>query len=402
MKIILILIAIVFSITTFSQSHRWRGTNQDGRYPDTNLLDIWPEEGLPLKATYSGMGEGYGSPSIREDGIFIAGMHDSIGHVYKFSHEGGMLWKTEYGEDFTYKYRGSRGTPTLEENRLYYSGAEGDAICLNTETGKKIWHVNIFKKYGGSLMKWGYTESPLLYKNMVILTPGGPDVSMVALDKMTGEAIWEMELEGGFNVYCTPQLIEHNNETMAMVNLSNYLLIFDPENGAIKYKHDITHRRNNHTMEPMYIEGKVLHTAGYGIGSTFYQINEKTKGMDTIWYSADFDCKMSGMMRIDDLIYGTADRKKTWNAINWKTGEIAFSTRDIKPGSMIMADGKFYIFTDTGEIVLAKPNPLGFEVISSFNSPAAPAKMSFSHPVIYNGDLFVRYDDNLWRYSLKK
>ncbi|MGQ8337891.1 outer membrane protein assembly factor BamB family protein [Sunxiuqinia sp. A32] len=401
MKTLFFLLLIFLTQLVSAQSSRWRGTNQDGRYPDTDLMEKWPEGGLSIKTTYTGIGEGYGSPSITEDGIFVGGMHDSTGYVHHFSHDGKLIWKTSYGNEFTFRFPGSRATPTIEQNRLYYSGGEGDAICLDTKTGNIIWHINLFKKYDGDLIKWGYTESPLVYKNLVIYTPGGPDVSMVALDKMNGSVVWEMSMEGGFNAYCSPQLIKHNNQTLAMVNLSNYLVIFDPANGSIKYKHDITNSRNNHSMEPIYIDGKILYSAGYGYGTTLYELNDHA-GMDTIFHNSEFDCKMSGMMRIGDLIYGTADNKKHWAALNWKTGEVVFTSRELKPGSFIMADDKFYIFTEMGEIALAKPNGDGFEVLSKFECPAYPAKYAFAHPVIYQGDLFIRFNDSIWRYKIKE
>ena len=84
-----------------------------------------------------------------------------------------MVWQTRYGKDFTFRFPGSRGTPTLDSGKLYYSGAFGDAVCLDMKTGETIWHVNIFDKYDGEPIKWGYTESPLVYNDMVILQPGG-------------------------------------------------------------------------------------------------------------------------------------------------------------------------------------------------------------------------------------
>ena len=401
MKLSLLLCTILIGTGIFAQSQKWRGENQDGRYPDKNLLDKWPDEGLKPVCTYEGMGEGYGSPSITKEGLFIAGMHDSIGYVYRFAHDGSLIWKTQYGLDFTYKYRGSRGTPTIDGDRVYYAGTYGDMVCLDVKDGNVKWQLNIFEKYNGQAIKWGYTESPLVYKDLVIVTPGGPDVSIVALNKLNGSVVWEMPLEGGFNTYCSPQLIKHNGKTIAMVNLSTYLTIFNPENGEVIYKHDISNKRNNFSMEPMYIDGKIFHTAGYGIGSTLYSINESTARLDTLYYTPEFDCKMSGLMKVGDLIYGTSDKKKQWTAIKWETGEIVYSSRDIQPGSLIMADGKFYIYSETGELALAKPTDKGFDIISRFSTTPEPVKLAFAHPVIYDGHIYVRFNDVVRKYNIK-
>ncbi|MCW0482898.1 PQQ-binding-like beta-propeller repeat protein [Gaoshiqia sediminis] len=386
----------------WAQAHKWHGTNQDARYPDVNLQDNWPTSGLEIKQSYTGIGEGYGSPSVSEEGLFIAGMHDSTGYIYHFTHEGELVWKTSYGRDFTFRFPGSRGTPTLNEGNLYYSGAHGDAVCLDMKTGKKIWHVNIFEKYSGELIKWGYTESPLVYRDLVILQPGGPKVSLCALSKHDGSVVWETALEGNANAYCSPKLIEHNGDTLVMVNLDFNLVIFDPNTGNVRIKHPLTEKRGNHSNEPFYKEGQIFYSSGYGEGSVMFQINDEKQRLDTLWQNTNFDSKLSGIQVVDELIYGTADQKKHWAAVRWDTGEEVFTTREIKPGSFVMADGKFFIFTEDAKVVLAKPTSTGFDIISRFQSPAHPAVHAYAHPVIWQGDLFVRFNDHIWRYRISK
>lgn len=385
-----------------AQAHKWHGTHQDARYPDSNLLDDWPENGLTMVQTYSGIGEGYGSPSISEEGLFIAGMHDSTGYIYHFKHDGELVWKTAYGQDFTFRFPGSRGTPTLNDGNLYYSGAHGDAVCLDMKTGKTIWQVNIFEKYNGELIKWGYTESPLVYRDLVILQPGGPEVSLCALNKHDGSVVWETALDGNANAYCSPKLIEHNGDTLVMVNLDFNLVIFDPNTGNVRMKHPLTEKRGNHSNEPVYKEGQIFYSSGYGEGSVMFQINDEKKRLDTLWQNTNFDSKLSGIQVVDGLIYGTSDQKKHWAAIRWDSGEEVFTTREIKPGSFVMADGKFFIFTEDAEVALAKPTSSGFDIVSRFQSPAHPAVHAYAHPVIWKGDLFVRFNDHIWRYRIAK
>ncbi|WP_159517224.1 outer membrane protein assembly factor BamB family protein [Sunxiuqinia indica] len=402
MKRSLLALLIALPSLLFGQAQRWHGPNFDARYPDKNLMDSWPNDSLPIKQTYTGIGEGYGSPSITEEGIFVAGMLDSTGYIYYFKHDGEMAWKTKYGQDFTFKFPGSRGTPTLVDGKLYYSGAYGDAVCIDMKSGDKIWHVNIFEKYGGDLIKWGYTESPLVYKNLVILQPGGSETSLCALNKEDGSVVWETAIDGNTNAYCSSRLIEHNGDTLAMVNLNFNLIIFDPETGEIKIKHPLTEKRGNHANEPVYKDRQIFYSSGYGEGSVMFEINDEKQQLDTLWQNVDFDSKMSGIQVVDGLIYGTADRKKHWAVVDWETGEEVFTTREIKPGSLIMADSKFYIFTENAEVGLAKPKADGLDIISRFQTPAYPAVHGYAHPVIYKGDLFIRFNNDIWRYTIAK
>ncbi|HKJ43236.1 MAG TPA: PQQ-binding-like beta-propeller repeat protein [Sunxiuqinia sp.] len=400
MKHHLLVLLLAFPTLIWGQAQKWHGTHQNARYPDTNLMNSWPDEGLPIQATYTGIGAGYGSPSICDDGIYVAGMQDSTGYLYHFKHNGDMAWKTKYGQEFTYRFPGSRGTPTLENGRLYYSGSYGDAICLDMKTGKKIWHVNIFKKFGGELVKWGYTESPLIYRDLVILQPGGINASLCALNKYDGSVVWTTPVDGNCNAYCTPKLFNYKGDTLCMVCMSNNFVIFDPSTGKTKIRHELTNSHHNHANEPIYMDGQIFYSSGYGEGSVMFKINNEESRLDTLWQNLNFDSKLSGIQVVNGLIYGTADNKKHWATLHWIDGQQIFTTRKIKPGSFVMADGKFYIFTENGQIALARPTDEGLDIISRFNSPAYPAVYAFAHPVIYKGDIFIRFNNDIWRYKI--
>jgi outer membrane protein assembly factor BamB len=208
------LIVSCFLTGLHAQPFQFRGADRDGIYPDTGLLDLWPEGGPELIHTYTDLGDGYSAPAITEAGIFIAGMFDSTGIIKHLNREQGLIWSYSYGKEFTFKYTGARGTPTVEGNRLYYSGTFGDAFCLNALDGSVHWKLNIFDTFGGPHIKWGYCESPLIYEDLVILTPGGPSHNVVALDKYSGELRWSASLDSATNAYNSPFLIRLNKRIM--------------------------------------------------------------------------------------------------------------------------------------------------------------------------------------------
>jgi len=396
------LIPALFLTSAQAQAFQFRGVNRDGLYPDTALLDNWPEEGPELLHTYTGLGDGYSAPSITEDGIFIAGMYDSTGIIKHFDPQHRLVWAYEYGKEYTFKYTGARGTPTIEGDRLYYSGTFGDAFCLNIKDGSRIWGLNIFETFGGKAIKWGYTESPLIYQNLLILTPGGPSHNVVALDKYTGELKWSVDLDSAKNAYNSPYLIRHQGSEYLVLNTTEYLLLMQPATGEVAYKHRISHSRNMHAISPLYKDGKLFTTIGYGQGAVLYKINEAEKRMDTLYFNRDLDCRLSGLIRVGGLVYGTSDRKKQWVAVDFETGQTIFQSRELKPGSFILADHKFFLFTETGEVALAKPGQEGFSVESKIKIPVETVQYAFTHPVMYKGILHIRYRDQLWLYDVKK
>src|SRR5204862_3675808 len=89
-------------------------------------------------------------------------------------------------------YPGTRCTPTVDGNLLFALGQYGDLVCLEAATGKEVWRKSLTKDLGGQMMSgWGYSESPLVDGDKVICTPGGSKGTLVALNKQTGEVIWQ-------------------------------------------------------------------------------------------------------------------------------------------------------------------------------------------------------------------
>lgn len=399
-KLLILFILSATFTSLYAQNDQFRGSDRNGIYPDTELSDQWPEQGPELIASLEGIGDGYGSPSFNERGLYIAGMIDSSGYIFHFSFDHQLRWKIQYGKEYSYKYTGARGTPTLEENRLYYSGSYGDAFCLNNETGEFIWRKNIFDIYKSKTSKWGYTESPLLYKNLVILTPGGVGQNLVALDKMTGEQVWSTNLDSAVNAYNSPFLISYKGEDFFLLNTSAELLMIHPESGRTAYRHPIEHRSNNHAISALYSDGKIFFSSGYGQGSALLEPNELTGGLDTIYSNPDLDCKLSGLIPFQGTVFGTSDKKKQWVGVDLESGQTVFTSREIKPGSFLLADHKFFIFTETGEVALAIPEKDRFSVVSRFHIPVQPAQQAFAHPVMHKGILYIRYREHLWLFDV--
>ena len=94
---------ILAGVSLLAQPYQFRGVERNGVYPDTDLLDEWPESGPELVKTIQNLGDGYSAPSITEEGLFIAGMYDSIGRLNHFDHQGQLKWSYGYGMEFTFK-----------------------------------------------------------------------------------------------------------------------------------------------------------------------------------------------------------------------------------------------------------------------------------------------------------
>ncbi|RLD76014.1 MAG: alcohol dehydrogenase, partial [Bacteroidetes bacterium] len=150
--------------------YEWRNTNRSGIYEETNLLKNWSEEGPELIRIYLDIGNGYGSPVFTDNRMYIIGEIDSIGYLFAYDLMGELLWKNDYGKEWTKSFSGSRSTPTIVDNLIYVCSGLGNITCFDSKKGKKIWSVDMLKDLHGSFTMHGHSESLLIDDDKVFLT----------------------------------------------------------------------------------------------------------------------------------------------------------------------------------------------------------------------------------------
>src|SRR6266480_4384953 len=174
---------------------QWRGPNRDGISKETGLLKQWPTDGPPLVWKAKGAGSGYSSLAVANGRLFTMGLRGSREYVIAFDAATGKeAWATPHGHAFhNDRGNGPRGTPTVDGERLYALGGNGDLSCIEARTGKVVWTMNVLQKFGGSNIQWGISESPLVIGEKVLVNAGGPGASIVALNKKDGSLIWKSQ-----------------------------------------------------------------------------------------------------------------------------------------------------------------------------------------------------------------
>lgn len=181
---------------------QFRGPDRTGVSKETGLLKQWPESGPLLLWKASGLGTGNSAPSVAGGRIFGMSYRGSDECVWALDEKSGKPgWNVRIAaanyEIGPQAQDGPGCTPTVVGDRLYALGASGDVVCLQVSDGKLFWQKNLVKDFGGTVPRWGYAESPLVDGNKVIVTPGGTDSALVALDRMTGAVIWKGKVPQG-------------------------------------------------------------------------------------------------------------------------------------------------------------------------------------------------------------
>ncbi len=388
------------SMQVFAQAMTsWRSSNRDGIYQEKNLLSSWPEKGPELVMTLEDIGGGYSSPAVTGDRIYISGMIDQKGYLFSFDRKGKLLWKTEYGPEWYTAHSGVRGSPTATGNHVYIQSGVGHVICMNASDGKKVWTVDMEKRFGAITPKWGHAETMLLIDNQLICTPGGTKASVAALDPKTGTTRWTTKAGEEQSGYCSPTIVKHGSKPILITMLSASIIGIDPASHKLLWKHPHKTSYGVNPNTPIYSDGNVVYASGYGQGTGMLKLSGDGGKASQVWREPSLDPQMGGTVLLGTDLYGFGHKNKGLHCLDITTGKIKHSLAQKRGGVVISAGGKLYCYNEQGSVFLAQPERKAIRVISSFDIEQGRGP-HWAHPVIDNGHLFVRHGAYLMVYDI--
>jgi outer membrane protein assembly factor BamB len=399
-RTILLVPVLFFSIMLCAQNlTQWRGDNRDGFYNETGLLKKWPNEGPKLLWHFDQLGDGHTSAAINNNRVYTSGMKDSIGYVFAFDLTGKLLWKTEYGPEWTISWPGVRTTPVISEGKLYIESGLGKVVCMDAASGKIIWAVDLMKEYGALNITWGFTENLLIDGKKLYCTPGGPVANVLALDKNTGKLIWKSKGKGEKSAYGSPALITLPQLKILVVMTERSILGIDASNGTLLWSEEQTNEWSVHPNTPVFKDGMLYCVSGYGRGGVMLQLSPDGKKIKELWRNSTLDNRMGGTIIKNGRIYGTGDKTRSLQCLDQKTGKLLFDSLSFAPGNIISAENLLYVYSEAGMVGLIKPLAESFDIISSFKVPYGTSQ-HWAHLVINNKRLYVRHGNSLMVYDI--
>jgi outer membrane protein assembly factor BamB len=382
---------------------QWRGPNRDGISPETDLLDKWPKEGPPLVWKATGLGGGFSSVAVVEGKIYTLGSRDRKEHLTALdAGDGKILWSTAIGDGDH-----SNGTPTVDGDRVYAVGLQGDLVCAKIADGSIVWQKN----FG-----WGFSESPLIDGDRVVCTPGGKDAMIVALDKQTGSTIWQAAMPGNVG----PQGQDGAGYSSIVVSngagVKQYVQLVGrgvigvrADDGEMLWDYNRIANGTANIPTPIVRDDYVFCSSGYGAGAALLKLVKDGKGVkaDEQYF---LEAKVmqnhhGGMILLGDYIYcGHGHNQGFPLCINMRTGKVAWHPGR-GPGqesaAIAYADGNLYFRYQNGVMALIEASPEKYELKSTFKLPGT-GQPSWPHPAIAEGRLYLRDQDTLLAYDIQK
>ncbi len=406
----------------------WMGSNRDSVIHETGYIEKIPESGLktlwrtPIQGGYSG-------PAVAKGRVYVTdyvtksgkntnnpGGRDKLEGTERLlcldAATGKEVWKYEYECPYYISYsNGPRATPTIDDNRVYMLGAEGNLACLSTETGKVIWKKSLNQEYKTETPVWGHSAHPLVYRDLLICLAGGEGSVVVAFDKQTGVEKWRA-LSAPEIGYCAPSIIEVAGTQQLLIWTSDSLYGLDPNTGKAYW---------NAALKPNYgmsiavprLDGNRLFASGIGEVGAMFELSSKGDSIKELWrgkpktalYSANAPAVI-----YKDTIYGAdcgsgqfiacreSDGERLWESFVPTAG----GTRRASHGTAFVArqGDRFWLFTETGDLVLAQLTPekyieLGRAHVIEPTSDAFGRPVVWTHPAYAQRCAFIRNDKEI-------
>jgi outer membrane protein assembly factor BamB len=381
---------------------QWRGPERTGLSKESGLMKQWPASGPSLVWSASNLGAGYGSISVSGDRIFVQGMKGRDSTVFSLNRaDGKPVWSKILGPAVTNEQGpGPRGTPTVDADRVYVLTENGDLACLRIQDGSVLWQRNILKDFGARNIPWLISESPLIDGNNVIVTPGGRNAGMVALDKMTGKTIWtskELSDEAGHASVIAGDV---QGVRTLMTLTARAGVGVRASDGKLMWRYEPVANDTANVATPIFSDNKVFYTSDYGTGGALLGLtaqNGEVKARE-IYATRELQNHHGGVVLVNGYLYGFNNSILT--SLEFATGKVMWRDRSVGKGSLTYADGNLYILGEDNIVGLAEATPMGYREKGRFRI-ADQGWPSWAHPVVSGGRLYVRNQGTLACYDIR-
>jgi outer membrane protein assembly factor BamB len=396
---------------------QWQGPGRDAVSKETGLLKEWPKDGPTLAWKVKGLGGGYSAPSVAAGRIFGMSYRGEDEFVWALDEkDGAEKWATRLGAAFRPKgSQGSEGpacTPAVDGDLVYVLGIGGDLVCVKAADGKEVWRKSLTGDFHGAVPQWGYRESPLVDGDQVIVTPGGKEATLVALNKKTGEVVWKASAPDGDGAgYASAIAVDFGGQRQYVQLTQKGLVGVAASDGKFLWRYNKCANGVANCSTPILTDGQVFAASAYNTGGGLVKLTKDDQGVkaEEVYFTKKMQNHHGCMILLDGSLYGAngGNEGGFLDCLDFKTGEVKWDEKDkpdrkgVKKGSVAFADGRIYYREEDGAMILFEPSPKEYIERSRFQQPERSRAKAWSHPVIANGKLYLRDQDVLLCYDVK-
>ena len=363
---------------------QWRGPRRNGISQEKGFTSEWPKQG-PRRLWAARVGVGYSSMAVVGGRVYTMGNVGDVDHVVCLDVANGKLvWDYRYPCPAVDPngYPGPRCTPTVDGGLVYTVSRVGHLLCLNAATGALVWSRHLVNDFGGFLPTWGYSGSPLVEGEMLIVETGSAGRAVVALEKRTGRVVWANG--NHLAAYSSPVGFDLARDRAVAVFSAVGLTGRAASNGRILWHQPWTTSYSVNAATPIVFDDKIFISSGYGTGCALLQVTASS--VRPVWSSKNMRNHMNSCVLWQGHLYGFDENQL--KCLDVITGAVKWSTPAYGKGSLMLADGRLLLYGERGRLGLADATSAGFK--ETAGAQVIGGNSTWAPPVLSNGRIYCR------------
>ncbi|MDO4424166.1 MAG: PQQ-like beta-propeller repeat protein [Planctomycetia bacterium] len=302
----------------------WRGANRNGLSSETGLLRNWTEESMPaLVWKNTTVGPTMNGMAVIGNLVYTIGSKGGSECVFCIDNQSGKtLWSRPIGKPLGQKgkFPVLRSTPTFYKDLLYVMSSSGNLVCLNAADGRPFWTMNLVMNLGGILPQGGYCESPYVDGKWVIVTPGGPNATMVALDRTWRMIKWTAKT-GMPAAYSSIMKASFGREHQYVNFTGEGVLGVKVKGGDVRWRYEApAHQSGFNACPPIWFGQTILASSAVGTGCVWIQKDGTAYKTSEVWFNEDIKVPTGEMIKVNDNVFACTDEDGLV-CFNYRTGE---------------------------------------------------------------------------------
>lgn len=411
MRILCLIILAGFARSASAEDWlQWGGPRGDFTVNTPPLVDSWPADG-PRQLWKRTLGDGYSCILNRGNSLYTEYRDNNEGVVVALDAKtGATTWEYRYPfklwPEMEQSFgKGPNATPAIIGDRIISISIDAIMRCLDINSGKLMWEQDLSAKFGRRkrVEEYGYSGSPLVHKNTIIVLVGGTDHAVVAFEPEKGEMVWK-SAPGGIS-YAPPAITSLLGKEQYIYFEPEGVVAIDPNAGKLLWRSPIEFNNGNHLTPVVKCDDSnlVVGSQFSNGGGRLLKLSE-TDGKispEQQWFTAKLRASHYTWIRVGDYIYGSlGDNNLTFlTGFEWRTGKLAWRERGFHKAQCLYADEKLVFIDENGVLALAKVSPGGIQILAQSKVLEG---ISWTLPTIVGTTLYARDKKNILALDLSK
>ncbi len=251
---------------------------------------------------------------------------------------------------------------------------------------------------GAPLPMWGFSSSPLVTGDVVIVFAGGTDNNgIVAYDALSGERAWAAAT--GPISYSSAQHVTIDGQGQVLLLTDSGVVAFDPATGKTLWQYEANGHGVWRVVQPRQLSDTQVLVGSEDLGLTLLDVSRDGDEWQASphWATKAMRPAYNDFVVLDDVAYGFD--KGFFCALDLKTGKRLWKGGRYGYGQVLLVrpQNLLVVLTEQGDVVSLAANPQQHEELGRFH--AIDGK-TWNHPVVVHGRLLVRNDTEMAAFEL--